>query len=133
MNRRKLRKVALKSLQAEGFTRPAEISIVLTSDEHIRELNRTYRGLDRPTDVLAFSQLEGEVAPPENGNIVLGDVIISVDTAKRQAAEHGQSLEDELALLVAHGVLHLLGRDDTTEAGAAQMRRIQDEILEQVT
>ena len=132
MNRARLRKVALRSLQAECFDRPTEISIVLTSDERIHELNRDYRGVDRPTDVLAFSQLEGGDIPAGDEIVVLGDVIISVDTAKRQAAERGHSLDDELDLLLAHGVLHLLGYDDETESGAAEMRKREKKILEQV-
>ncbi len=125
--------VARKALQVEHFPKPAEISIVLTDDEQIQVLNRQYRGKDRPTDVLSFSQLEGEplAAEPE-GMVGLGDVVISVETAKRQAEEHRHSLQDELDLLVAHGVLHLLSYDDETDAGAAEMRRHEAAILEEV-
>jgi probable rRNA maturation factor len=131
VNRTRLRKVATRSLQVEGFDRPAEVSIVLTSDKRIRELNRDYRGVDRPTDVLAFSQLEGEETPG-GAEGALGDVIISVETAQRQAAEQGHSLEKELDLLVAHGMLHLLGYDDQTKTEAAKMREQETKILEHV-
>lgn len=126
-------KIAEKALQVEHFPKPAEISIVLTDDEQMHVLNRDYRGKDRPTDVLSFSQLEGEpFAEGLEGRVELGDIVISVDTAKRQAAEHGHSPQDEIDLLIAHGMLHLLGYDDATEAGAAEMRRHEAEILEEV-
>lgn len=86
----------------------SELSILLTDDEEIHRLNRTYRNRDRPTDVLSFSQREGEFPGPA---VVLGDVVISIETAKRQAQERGHSLEGEILELLAHGVLHLLGYD----------------------
>jgi probable rRNA maturation factor len=129
----RIAEIAKTALQVEHFPKPAEISIVLTDDEQLQVLNREYRGKDRPTDVLSFSQLEGEpfVGDPE-GVVELGDVVISVETAKRQAEQHGHSLQDEVNLLVAHGVLHLLGYDDETESEAAEMRRHEAKILEEV-
>jgi len=120
-----------KSLQCEDFGGPAEISILLTDDEYIREMNREYRGIDRPTDVLAFSQLEGERFGPE-AECLLGDVIISVERAKAQAGERSHSLADELDLLVIHGVLHLLGYDDETGEQASRMRQREKAILEEL-
>lgn len=98
--------------------------MLLTDDEALHELNLQYRGFDRPTDVLSFHQTDPGVEPPHGGRWanVLGDVIISVDTAGRQAAGHGRTLQQELELLVAHGVLHLLGYDDETDEGAETMR-----------
>ena len=119
-------------LQVEQFAESAEISVVLTDDEHIQELNRVYRGSDRPTDVLAFSQIEGEQAKAQAERVALGDVVISVDTAERQAAEQGHALENELDLLIIHGVLHLLGYDDETEADAAEMRRHENRVLDEL-
>lgn len=113
----------------EHFPKPAEVSIVLTDDAHIHELNRDYRGVDRPTDVLAFSQLEGREFPSDSALVTLGDVVISVETAARQAGEHGHSLQDELDLLTVHGILHLLGYDDQTEEEAEEMRRHERRIL----
>jgi len=130
VDRRRLVEVVRKSLRVERFEKPAEISIVLTNDEDIQRLNREYRGVDSPTDVLAFSQLEGEPMRAEAGPVALGDVVISVETARRQAAERGHSTADELDLLAVHGVLHLLGYDDRTEAGAAEMRRHESAILD---
>jgi len=86
-----------------------EISVLLVDDERMRELNKQYRGQDRATDVLSFPQNTGE----EKGlnPHLLGDVVISIVTARRQSAEHGLSLEEELVLLLIHGILHLLGFD----------------------
>ena len=132
MDRRRLIAAVRKSLQVERFGEPAEVSIVLTDDERIRELNRDYRATDRATDVLAFSQLEGQAVRPEDETVALGDVVVSAETAKRQAAERAHSLADELDLLVVHGVLHLLGYDDETEAGAGEMRQHEKKILDEL-
>lgn len=98
----------------------AELSILLVSDPVIHRFNRDYRGKDRPTDVLSFAQGEGEGATPAG---VLGDVVISVDTAQRQADERGETLGRESERLLIHGVLHLLGYDH--ERSAAEARRMQ--------
>lgn len=97
-----------------------EISFVITNDKSIHELNRTYRGKNRPTDVLAFAMQEGEFTSlAEN---VLGDVIVSVETARRQASERKVSLLEEVTMLMAHGLLHLLGWDHQTSAEDLRMR-----------
>ena len=132
MDRKRLIRAAEKSLQVEQFDKSAEISIVLVDDERMQELNREYRKADRPTDVLAFSQLEGEPAKAPEDRVALGDVVVSIDTAERQAAEQGHALENELDLLIIHGVLHLLGHDDETEADAAEMRRHEKRILDEL-
>jgi probable rRNA maturation factor len=98
----------------------AELSVLLVSDREIHRLNRAWRGKDRPTDVLSFSQQEGDGAAPSG---LLGDVVISVDTARRQAAERGESLRRETERLLIHGVLHLLGYDH--ERSPAEARRMQ--------
>ena len=85
-----------------------ELSVLLTNDRKIRTLNKQYRGQDRATDVLSFSQNEEENKPNSS---LMGDVVISTETAKRQAAEHGLTLEEEIVLLLIHGILHLLGFD----------------------
>lgn len=97
-----------------------EISFVLTDDESVHRLNKLYRGKDRPTDVLAFAMQEGEhatVAGP-----LLGDVIVSVSTARRQALSRRVALVDEVTMLLAHGLLHLLGWDHETAAKDRRMR-----------
>lgn len=92
----------------------AELSVVLCDDETIRALNAEWRGKDRPTDVLAFAMQEGEGAPAPAAQL-LGDVVISVDTARRQAQERDRSVIDEVTFLLAHGLLHLLGYDHQTD------------------
>ncbi|MCS6830246.1 MAG: rRNA maturation RNase YbeY [Armatimonadota bacterium] len=122
-------------LRQEGWSR-GNISIVLTDDEQIRWLNRTYRGKDEPTDVLSFSLREAsmeatqvdlsllEEEPP------LGEVYISIPTAMRQAQAGGRTLEEEVAFLAVHGVMHLLGYEDDTQHGYEQMYRRGWEVVQ---
>ena len=98
----------------------AELSIALVSDRRMRALTRDWRGRDRATDVLAFAQREGPGGAPVD---LLGDVVISVDTAGRQAVEHRHPLGMEVDRLLVHGLLHLLGYDH--ERSAAEARRMQ--------
>ncbi|MDP6981039.1 MAG: rRNA maturation RNase YbeY [Myxococcota bacterium] len=98
----------------------SELSIGLVDDAGIRELNRDHRGRDRATDVLSFSLVEGDHAL-FRGNL-LGDVVISLDTAKRQARERHRSLDQEAARLLIHGVLHLIGHDHEDDEGHRRMR-----------
>ncbi len=107
-----------------------ELSVALVDDAAMQRLNRQFRRVNRPTDVLAFAMREGEpMAEGPPGPELLGDVVISVDTARRQAAERQRPLLDELTLLLAHGLLHLLGHDhgtDRTErAMAARTRELE--------
>ena len=106
-------KVCMESLVYEEFDTDCEISLSLVNDEEIHEINKQFRNIDRPTDVLSFPQLtfeEGEEADVnENGEIVLGDIIISVDKAKEQAEEFGHSMKREMAFLAVHSMLHLMG------------------------
>lgn len=109
----------------------AEVSLMLTDDESIHEMNREYRGIDRPTDVLSFALEEGEEeeifgGPEEN---LLGDIIISVETAVRQAEEYGHSVEREMSFLALHGMLHLLGYDHMEEEERQAMRAQEKAIL----
>lgn len=98
-----------------------ELSILLVDDAAIQELNRKFRKVDRPTDVLSFSQQEGE-SNPLNPHL-LGDVVVSVETARRQASEHQLSLDEELTLLLIHGILHLLGFDhERSDEEAEEMK-----------
>ncbi|HLK12884.1 MAG TPA: rRNA maturation RNase YbeY [Candidatus Binatia bacterium] len=105
----------------------AELSVLLVSDRGMRALNRAWRGKDRPTDVLAFAQREGAGGAPAG---LLGDVVISVDTARRQAAERGAPVADEAQRLLVHGLLHLLGYDhERSAAEAARMRRRERALI----
>lgn len=97
----------------------AELSVVVADDAAIHELNRDYRGVDRPTDVLSFAQREGPGADPDDP--ILGDVIISLDTAAHQAAARGHGLAQEVRILLVHGFLHLLGFDHETDEQRAEM------------
>ncbi|MCS6949710.1 MAG: rRNA maturation RNase YbeY [Armatimonadota bacterium] len=122
-------------LRQEGWSR-GDISIVLTDDEQIRALNRTYRGKDEPTDVLSFSLRETSAGEARLDTSVLadelplGEIYISVPTALRQAQAGGRSLEEEVALLAVHGVMHLLGYEDETEEGYQQMHRRGWEVVQ---
>lgn len=125
-----LERLAAHALDVEHVAKPAELSVLLADDPTVHELNKTYRGTDEATDVLSFSQTEGEpFAQPEGAMPHLGDVIISIDTARRQAAEYTVSLQDEVSHLLVHGVLHLLGYDHEDAAEADVMRRHEEAIL----
>ncbi|MBM3136769.1 MAG: rRNA maturation RNase YbeY [Chloroflexi bacterium] len=102
------------------------VSISLEGNEKIRELNRQYRGLDEPTDVLSFES--GEV-DPETGEVYLGDVVISLPKVRVQAKQAGHAVRDELALLIVHGILHLNGYDHADQKAEKEMFALQDEIL----
>ena len=107
-------------LRHERVTNDPEISVVFCNDPFIQNLNREYRQKDMPTDVLSFAQDDTDV---------LGDIIISLPTAARQAATAGWPLESEIILLGMHGLLHLLGYDDETAAGAWEMQRRTEAVL----
>lgn len=128
-----LEKVCNESLNYEEFELDCEISLSLVTNDEIYEINKQFRNIDSPTDVLSFPQLtfeEGETADVnENGEIVLGDIIISIDRAKEQAEEYGHSLERELAFLAVHSMLHLMGYDHMEQDEEEDMFRRQKEIL----
>ncbi len=98
----------------------AELSVVVTTDRHIHLLNQTYRDIDRPTDVLSF---------PADGERLLGDVVISLDTARREARARGLPLSHELRRYLAHGILHLLGHDHHRAADARRMAAWEQKLL----
>tara|TARA_B110000438_G_scaffold273423_1_gene292817 strand:+ start:502 stop:1002 length:501 start_codon:yes stop_codon:yes gene_type:complete len=106
-----------------------EISILFIGDEEIRDLNQRFRGIDRSTDVLSFPQhFEGEPEIP--GESILGDIAISLETAHSQSEEHGLSLEEELTLLLIHGILHLLGYDhEISDQEEERMRKKTRELF----
>jgi probable rRNA maturation factor len=128
VNPRRMRSAARRLLSAENCPQDTEVSVLLIDDEAIQALNRDYRGVDAPTDVLAFSQLEGEDFGADGEN-VLGDVAISVEMAERQAREHGHGIDDEMDLLLAHGLLHLLGYDHEKPEDEKRMFARQKELL----
>lgn len=126
-------KAAAKALEYEGFEKDCEISVSIVDDAEIRQINKQFRQIDRATDVLSFPQLtfeEGdEPERNENGEILLGDVVISLERATAQAAEYGHSLKREVAFLTAHSMLHLMGYDHMEPGEEAEMFRRQKEIL----
>lgn len=122
--------VLTRMLEFVGADARVELSVTFVDDAAIQELNREHRGLDRPTDVLSFPQLEpGEAPPPPPLPIALGDLVVSVPTARRQAEEYGHGLERELGFLLAHGLLHLLGEDHETPEQEERMRARQRALL----
>jgi len=135
IDRRWARKIAQDILKAEGVTSPYEMSLVFTDSETVQRLNRDYRGVDEPTDVLAFYMLPQQadkdsffVYPPD-GVTRLGEVIISYPQAAEQAKKQGHSVEKELALLIIHGILHLLGYDHEKPEEEKRMREREEELL----
>lgn len=110
---------AQRALRAVGHAR-SELSLSLVDDEEMADLNRRYRGIDRATDVLSFSLVEGEAA--EHRGRLLGDVVIGIETAERQAQEAHRGLDQEVARLLIHGLLHLLGHDHEAPSEARAMR-----------
>ncbi|MFH1523663.1 MAG: rRNA maturation RNase YbeY [Chloroflexota bacterium] len=107
----------------------ADLTLALADDSRIQALNRDFLGIDAPTDVLSFPADEPD---PETGRRYLGDVIISLPRATEQASERGHPVEDEIQLLVIHGILHLLGHDHAEAGEKARMWAIQAEVLERL-
>lgn len=135
--------ILAKAGEAEGV-QDGEVALTFVNNERIHELNRDYRGIDRPTDVLSFAMNEGGEEEPdivyeieEEEELsglpdMLGDIIISVERAREQAEEYGHSLERELGFLFVHGFLHLLGYDHEDKEAEAVMIAKQEDVLAQV-
>ena len=117
--------MTLDHVHAEG-SRSADLTIVLTDDAQLHELNRDYLGVDAPTDVLSFPADEED---PETGVRYLGDILISIPRAKQQAEAAGHAIEAEVQLLVVHGTLHLLGHDHAKAREKARMWKAQAEVM----
>ena len=121
-----VRRRAARLLRLLGEAR-AELTVALVGDDEMQRLNAAYRGKDRPTDVLAFAMREGKRAAGDEGT--LGDVVISLDTAQRQAESRGHSVDEEVTTLLLHGVLHLLGYDhERSPAAARRMKKKEREL-----
>ena len=130
-----VKKIVRQVLKAEGVAPPYQVSMVFNSSETVRQLNRDYRGVDEPTDVLAFYMLpqkgvDSSFALPPDGVARLGEVIISYPQAVKQAREQGHSPQRELALLIIHGILHLLGYDHEDPEEESKMREKERILLE---
>ncbi len=134
------------AIEQEAFHYDAEVNLTLTDNEGIHEVNRMYRNIDSPTDVLSFPLLSYEKAGdfskleenyddnfnPDTGEIMLGDIVISVDKVKEQADSYGHSEKREYAFLIVHSMLHLFGYDHMTPEEAAQMEEKQQLILNEM-
>jgi len=130
-----VKKIVRQVLKSGGVAPPYEVSLVFTDSETVKQLNRDYRGIDEPTDVLAFNMLpqkgaDSSFALPPDGVTRIGEVIISYPQAAEQAKEQGHSPERELALLIIHGILHLLSYDHEEPEEESEMREKERELLE---
>lgn len=125
--------VITEVLASENFTADADVSVSLVDNEEIRDLNRVYRGIDSPTDVLSFSMMEGEDSLQiSDMPMMLGDIVISLEKALEQSRDYGHSFEREVGYLVAHGMLHLLGYDHQTDEDRETMRLKEESVLEKL-
>jgi probable rRNA maturation factor len=124
-----LERAASATLEHEAQSLDSELSVILTDDARLHELNLNYLGVDAPTDVLSFPASETD---PETGARYIGDILISIPRAQTQADAAGHSLEAEVQLLVVHGVLHLVGHDHAEAKEKARMWKAQAEILERL-
>lgn len=138
-----IRQVADRVLETEGCPYETCVNVLVTDNAGIREYNREYRDIDRETDVLSFPNLDFETAgvfaipeereadyfDPDSGELVLGDIILSVDRIREQAESYGHSERREFAFLVAHSMFHLCGYDHMTEPEAAVMEEKQEAVL----
>lgn len=140
------KKVIEACLDYEGCPYEAEVNVLFTDDDEIRRINQEFRGIDASTDVLSFPAVEYETSGdftrleeniadffhPETGELLLGDIVISVDRAKFQAEEYGHSIEREIAFLTAHSMFHLFGYDHMEEEDRIKMEEKQNNVLEKL-
>ncbi len=140
-----LTSVVEQAIEQEKCPYECEVNITFTDNNGIRELNREFRDLDVPTDVLSFPMVDYEAAAdfsmleseeaiamyfnPESGELLLGDIVISIERAKEQAKEYGHSLKREICFLTAHSMLHLMGYDHMEDEERIVMEKKQEEIL----
>ena len=124
-----IRKVCDEVAVTYGLTPEEELSVVLCDNAHIHKLNKEYRSIDRPTDVLSFALNEGDDEFGEEESHLLGDLIISLERTAEQAEEYGHPFERELAYLTVHGCLHILGYDHMTDEDTKEMRTEEEFIL----
>ena len=127
-----IRRSVIAALEYEGYENDCEISITLTDNKGIHAINKQFRNIDAPTDVLSFPLVEYEESeePPVDDGNMLGDIIISLERAEEQANEFGHSFEREVSFLTVHSMLHLLGYDHVnSEAEEEEMRSRQREIM----
>ena len=124
--RRRIKKAALAVLREEGIGEACELSVLLTDDEGIHALNKKFRGVDRPTDVLSFPLGETD---PGTGRLLLGDMVLNTDRARAQGEEFGHGADHELSYLTVHSVLHLLGYDHVDEGEMKRAMRAREKRI----
>jgi probable rRNA maturation factor len=124
--RRRIRKAVLAVLKAENVTQPCEISVLLTDDEGIHQLNRQFRDVDRATDVLSFPMGDED---PQTGRLLLGDMVLNVNRAAAQGEEFGHGADHEISYLTVHSVLHLLGYDHVDEGEMKKQMRSREKLI----
>lgn len=124
--RLRIKKAARTVLEEEGVEGPCELSVLLTDDPGIHILNREFRRVDKPTDVLSFPMGETD---PRTGRVLLGDMVLNVDRAKAQGEEYGHGAEHEISYLTVHSVLHLLGYDHVDEGEMKRAMRAREKII----
>lgn len=141
-----VKQVADEVLDSEGCPYEVQLNVLLTDNAGIREFNREYRQIDRETDVLSFpnleyqeparfdipEELEADYFDPESGELILGDIVISVEKVREQAENYGHSQKREFAFLTAHSMLHLCGYDHMEPAEAAVMEEKQEAVLQRL-
>ena len=122
-------KVLYSAMEKEGLNHTS-FNVIIVDNDYIHELNKTYRGIDRETDVITFALEDEDTVVVPNEERILGDIYISIDRARSQAEEYGHSLLRELSFLAVHGFYHLLGYDHQTEEDERVMFKKQEEVLE---
>lgn len=129
--RNKIQSAFDTALEVEGIVEPAEISVTFVSDKRIKEINCEFRNIDKSTDVLSFPMGENGVYDknPETDNLILGDVVISLEHAVSQAEEFGHSVDREIVYLAVHSIFHLLGYDHVNDEAEAKVMRAKEEIV----
>ena len=131
INYKLIEKVISEALRYEGVNDNTEVSVTIVDNEEIRKINNKFRNIDRATDVLSFPLIDfdNESLPDDGSKIYLGDIIISIESAKEQAKEYGHSIDREIGFLTAHSMLHLLGYDHMVPEEEKEMFAKQEEIL----
>ena len=141
-----IEKVIMECLECEDFPYEVEISLLLTDDNEIKAINKNFRDMDKPTDVLSFPAVEyyapgdfsgldkltTEYFNPETGELILGDIVISVDRAIRQAEEYGHTVTREVGFLTAHSMFHLMGYDHMSDEEREIMESKQNQVLDRL-
>lgn len=125
----KIEQIMISCLNLEGYDEDYEVSLSFVTSDEIRDLNNTFRGIDKVTDVLSFPLLTDDEFDIEYEEESLGDIVICIERAEEQAKEYGHSIEREICFLVCHSMLHLLGYDHMEEDEAKVMQAKEDEVL----